>query len=93
MTSCVVVIRLEVGQLPFEIPGISEQDVVEELAPHRPNQAFDEGVRQGHVWHGLDLVDLQDPQVRRPPVHDRTQEICKLKGRGLIGFDVTAAAR
>ena len=41
---CVVVIGLEVSQLPLEVPRIPEQDMVEELPPHRPNQALHEWV-------------------------------------------------
>ena len=47
MDSCVVVIGLEVSQLPLEISCIPEQHMVEKLSAHRPNQALDEGVRQG----------------------------------------------
>jgi hypothetical protein len=32
-----------------------------------PSGAPQMGV-QGHMWHGLDFVNLQNPQVRRPPV-------------------------
>ena len=42
--SRVVVVGLEVSQLPLKIPCIPEQDMVEELSPHRPDHALDEGV-------------------------------------------------
>jgi hypothetical protein len=39
-----VVIGLEIRQLPFQVPSISEQHVVEKFSPHRPHQALYEGV-------------------------------------------------
>ena len=48
--------------------AIPEQHMVEEFAPHRPDHALDERVRQRHVRHGLDLVDLENPKVRPPTV-------------------------
>jgi hypothetical protein len=42
--------------------------MVEEFAPHRPDHALDERVRQRHVRHGLNLVDLENPKVRPPTV-------------------------
>jgi hypothetical protein len=59
---------LEFGQLPFQITGIPEQHMVEKFSPHRPDQALHEWVGQGCMRHGLDFIDLQNPQVRRPPV-------------------------
>ncbi len=55
--------------------------MVQKLSPYRPDQAFHEGVRQGHIRHGLDLVDLQNSEIRRPPV-------C-LEQRIMIGTGVT----
>jgi hypothetical protein len=37
-------IGLELGKLPFQIPDIPEQHLVEKLSPDRPNQALDEWV-------------------------------------------------
>ena len=42
VTACRIVVRLELGQLPFQITAIPEQQMVEKLAPHRPDQSFDE---------------------------------------------------
>ena len=36
VTACRIVVRLELGQLPFQITAIPEQHVVETFAPHRP---------------------------------------------------------
>ena len=42
--TCRVVIGMELAQLPFQIAGIPEQHMVEEFAPHGPDQALDERV-------------------------------------------------
>jgi hypothetical protein len=52
----------------FQIARIPERHLVEEFSPHRPDQAFNEGMRERHVRHSLDLVDSENPQVRLPPV-------------------------
>jgi hypothetical protein len=39
-----VVVDLELGQLPFQIPRIPEQHVVKEFSPNRPDQALHEGM-------------------------------------------------
>ena len=72
-----VVVGLEVGKCPFKITGMPEQHMVEKFSPRRADQALHEWVGPGHMRHGLDCVDLQNPQVRRPTVrleqrdHDR----------------------
>ena len=68
VAACRVVVGLEVGELPLKITGIPEQHMVQKLSPHRPNQALHEGVRQGHIGHRLDFVDLQNSKIRRPTV-------------------------
>ena len=79
-----VVVRLEVGQLPFQVPRIPEQHVVEKFSPYRPDQARYEGVGPGHVRHGLEFVDLQNPQVRPPSV--------RLEQRIMIGTEMARCA-
>jgi hypothetical protein len=66
VAACPVVVRLELAKLLFQITSIPELHMVKEFSPHRPDQALHEWVGQGHMWHGLDFVDLQNPQVRRP---------------------------
>ena len=34
---------LELGQLPFQVTGIPERDLVEKCSPDRPDAPFDEG--------------------------------------------------
>jgi hypothetical protein len=38
------VVRLELGQLPFQVTGIPERDTVEKFSPDRPDEPLDEGV-------------------------------------------------
>jgi hypothetical protein len=42
--TCRVVVRLELGKLPFQITGSPEQHLVEEFLPYRPDHALHEGV-------------------------------------------------
>ncbi len=37
--------------------------MIEELAPYRANEPFDEGMRQRNVGYGFDLIDLQNPEI------------------------------
>ena len=41
---CRVVVGLEVGELPLQIPRIPEQHMIQEFSPHRPDQPFHKGV-------------------------------------------------
>ena len=63
VTACRVVVRLELGKLPFQITAIPEQHLVEEFSARRPNQALHEWVGERHVRHRLDFVDLENPKV------------------------------
>jgi len=58
--------------------------MVEKFSPHRADQALHEGVGQGHIRHGLDFVDLQNPKVRRPTV--------RLEQRIMIGTELSRCA-
>jgi len=51
-------------ELAFEVNGVPEQRLVEELSPDRSDEAFDEGMRDGSVGDGLDLLDIENAQVR-----------------------------
>ena len=68
MAACRIVVHLEIGKLAFQITGIPEQHMIERFSPHRPDQTLDEGVRQRHARHGLDFVDLENPEVCFPTV-------------------------
>src|SRR3982751_3439076 len=68
MAASLVVVGLELSKLAFQVAGIPEQYLVEKFSAHGSDQALDERVRQRHVGDGFDFVDLQNPQVRHPPV-------------------------
>jgi hypothetical protein len=81
MPDCVpLVVRLELGQLPFQITAIPEQHLVETFAPHRPDQALDKWVRQRRMRYSLDFVDLENAQVLpstdapQTAIHDRCSD-------------------
>jgi hypothetical protein len=57
---------LEFKELELQIRGRPEQRPVETFAPHRADQAFDEGMRQRHVRHRLDGFYVEDPQGGLP---------------------------
>ena len=44
VSTCRVVVRLELAKLAFQVAGIPEQHMVEKFAPHGPDQALDERV-------------------------------------------------
>jgi len=39
-----VVVGLELGELPFQVTGIPEGDMVEKFSPDRPDEPLDKGV-------------------------------------------------
>ena len=80
-----VVVGLEVGKFPFKITGIPKQHMVDKFSPRRSDQALHEWVGPGHMRHGLDCVDLQNSQVRRPTV--------RLEQRIMIGAEMSRGAR
>src|SRR5262245_3186238 len=61
-----VVVRPELGQLPFEISRGPEQQTIQAFAPNGPNQSFDDRMGPRHVRHRLHFTDVEDPQVRLP---------------------------
>ncbi len=68
MAASLVIVRLELGKLAFQITGIPEQHSVEKFSADRPDQALHKWVGHGHMRQGLDFLDVQNPKVRRPPV-------------------------
>jgi len=63
VTPILVVERLVVLELPFEIALVPEPDPIQILAPDGADQAL-ERMRTWSTGNGLDLVDFQHPQVR-----------------------------
>jgi len=68
MASSTVVISPELLQLPLKIDRIPEKHAIKALAPDRPDQPFDERMRNRDVRNRFDRIDLQNPQVGEPPV-------------------------
>ena len=61
MRAMLVVVLLELDELPLEISRGPEQQAVQTFAPYRPDQPFDDRVGTRHVRHGLDLSDIESP--------------------------------
>ncbi len=68
VTTSLIVIILEIRQLLMKINGIPEERAIEVFAPDRPDQSFDEWMGHRDIRHGFDFLDLEDPQIREPPV-------------------------
>lgn len=80
MNAFLVVVGLESFQLPIKIHRIPEERTIEVFARNRPNQSLDEGMRHRSVRYGLDLPDLEDPQVGEL----KLQEVIEQSERGLL---------
>ena len=80
-----VVVLLEVDQLPLKISGGPEQQAIQTFAAYTPNQPFDDRMGPWRVRHCLDFPDVEDPQVR-PPLMKPVQRIMvrtEIGGQGL----------
>jgi hypothetical protein len=66
MRAMLVVVLLELEELPLEISRGPEQYPIQTLAPYGPNQPFDDRMGARCVRHRLDFSDVKDPQVRLP---------------------------
>jgi hypothetical protein len=58
-----VVVLLELDELPPEIGRRPEQHAIQTLAPYGPNQPFDDRMGVRHVRHCLDFPDVEDPRA------------------------------
>ena len=63
-----IVVRREVGELAFEVTRVPEQDVVEKLAPRRPDEPLHKRVGHRNAGHGLDFIDIEHSEMRVPAV-------------------------
>ena len=63
MNSIPVVVVFEVQQLPFEIRGAPKRDLIQQLAPYRADQSFNERMRQRHLGCGLDLRYVENAEI------------------------------
>ena len=66
MRAMLVVVVLELGELPLEISRGPEQHAIQTFASYGPDQPFDDRVGTRHVRYRLDLPDVEDTQVRLP---------------------------
>ena len=88
VTACRVVVHLELDKLALQVTGIPKQDVVEEFAPHRPDQGLHEWVGQRLRVRGISQSNKRTVQgakaakpeamfcaTRRPHQGERTSSI------------------
>ena len=68
MRSMAVIVPLEIEELHLQIRGRPEQRAVETFASNGANQPFHEGMRERHERHGLDVLHVQNSQIRPPLV-------------------------
>lgn len=66
MDACLVVVVTELPELSLEVGGMPERDVVEQFAPNRADQSFNERVRHRYQGYRLDDGDFQDAKIRLP---------------------------
>jgi len=66
MCAMLVVVLLELDELPLEISRCPKHHPIQTFAPYGPNQSFDDWMGARHVRHRLDFPDVEDPQVRLP---------------------------
>jgi hypothetical protein len=68
MGAMTVMVPLELEELQLQVGGRLEEQPVQAFPPNRADQEFDKGMRERHARHRLDLVHVEDPQVRLPLV-------------------------
>ena len=74
MCARLIVIASELAELAQKIRTVPEYDVVQILSAQSADQPFDERVRAGHKWYGLDLFNLEHSEVC-PPAMEAEQWI------------------
>jgi hypothetical protein len=52
----------------MQIEAVPEERLVEILAPKRSDQSLDERMRARHEGHGLEFLDVENAQIRPPPM-------------------------
>ena len=81
MNSSLIIVCLEAFELAAKVDRIPEERAVEVLAPNRPDQSLDEGMRHRHVRDGLDLFDLEDSQIGEPSVKAKQRIVIRTQPR------------
>jgi hypothetical protein len=66
VTAMLIVEGFIVLELPLEITLAPEPGPVQVLAPDGSNQPLDKGMRSRRIGDGLNLLDLEHPQIRAP---------------------------
>jgi phosphoglycolate phosphatase-like HAD superfamily hydrolase len=66
MNPAMIVVITEVPQLPFEISGTPEGNVIQQLSTYGSDQPLDERVRYRHMRYGLDLAHVKNGQTGLP---------------------------
>jgi hypothetical protein len=66
MHAMLVVVALKFEEPSLEISRGPEQHAIQTFAPYGPDQPFDDRVGTRHGRHRLDLLDVEDSQVRLP---------------------------
>ena len=61
MRAMLVVVLLELEELPLVISRNPEQYPIQTLAPYGPNQPFDDRMGTRDVGHRLDFPDVENP--------------------------------
>jgi hypothetical protein len=59
-------VLLKVSKLCLKVGSRPEKRLVQTLLPNRPDQPFDEWMRERHSRDSFDFDDLQDAEVRLP---------------------------
>lgn len=77
-----VVIVLKLFQLLLQIAFVPEKNLVQEFPPDGADEPFGEGMRQGCMGNGFDLLDLADPQIGPPLVKSKQGIVIRTKITG-----------
>ena len=68
MTAMMVVIRLKLCEFLLQVSRIPEQCLIKKFTANRSDESLNEGMREWCIRDGLDLIDIQNPQIRLPLV-------------------------
>jgi hypothetical protein len=80
MNPAVIVVITEVPQLPFEITGAPEGNVIQQLSTYSADHSLDERMRKWDVRQGLDLSHIKNAQIGLPAM--------KLKQRVVVAAEL-----
>ena len=68
MNTVLVVVVHERIEFSFKVLRIPKEDVVKVFTTNRPDQSLNKGMRTRCIRDGLDLINVQNPQVGLPSV-------------------------